>query len=252
MNSRKNIKPGEVRITPEDNRLMEMPPFVNTQMTIPSWFKRTKKTQGSIRSCAGVNDYLTTGITIPLWTNTYFRPNYEANAWEYRIDQMNPPLRNINIDGFSFSSTGECPVSKNRTLETMQYPKIVTPWRIETAKGWSSLVLPVYWEPNSDYDVLPAVVHTDIYHVVNIVLSIKTNTDFSIKYGTPMMQIIPFKRSENVSKINFQDESLFKYVESCGFGFGNIVPSIGSSGPYRRNRIKADAVQEKKKKWYQK
>lgn len=122
---------------------------------------------------------------------------------------MNPPLRNISIEGFAYQSTGECPVSQNRPLDTMQYPKIVNPWRIETAKGWSSLVLPVHWEPNPDYDVLPAVVHTDLYHAVNIVLNIKATTDFSIKYGTPMLHIIPFKRNEDVSKIEFQDESLF-------------------------------------------
>jgi hypothetical protein len=163
---------------------------------------------------------------------------------------MNPPLRNIGIEGFAHQSTGECPVSQNRTLDTMPYPKILNPWRIETAKGWSSLVLPVYWEPNSDYDVLPAVVHTDLYHTVNIVINIKTNTDFSIKYGTPMLHIIPFKRKEDISKIEFQDESVFKYVESSGFGFGNIVPSAGAAGSYRRNRIKVDS-EEGKKKWYQ-
>ena len=251
MNSRKKIKPGEIRITPEDNRLMEMPPYLNTQVSMPSWFRRTKKGQGSIRSCAGVNDYLTTGITVPLWTNVYFRPNFEANMWESRIDQMSPPLRHISIDGFPFGSTEECPVSRNRTLDTMQYPKVTTPWRVETAPGWSCLVLPVHWEPNPDYDVLPAVVHTDYYHVINIVLNIKTNTDFSIKYGTPMLHIVPFKRSDDVSKITFQDESYFKYVESRGFGFGNIIPSIGAAAPYRRNKIKIDTGLEKKK-WYQK
>ena len=240
MNSKKRIKPGTVRITPEDNRLMTMPPFVNEQTSLPQWFKQLKKFSGSLRSCAGVNDYLTTGITIPLWTNVYFRPNLETNFWESRIDNMSPPLHNIAVQGFSYDQTGKCPATDVRKFETMQYPKIINPWRIETAPGWSSLILPPLWEPNENYDVLAAVVHTDFYHAANVVLNIKTTTDFTIKYGTPIMHVIPFKRQDNVSVIEFEDESNFKYVESTGFGFGHILPSTGSAGPYRRYKNKID------------
>lgn len=248
MSSKKDVKPGTIRITPEDNRLMEMPPYINEQLSLPPWFKHLKKGSSSLRACAGVNDYLTTGITIPLWSNVFFRPNVEGGFWESRVENMNPPLRNLLVEGFRYDSTGECPVTGVRKLENMQYPKIVTPWRIETAPGWSSLVLPVHWEPSNDFDVLPAVVHTDFYHTVNIVLNIKTNTDFVIRYGTPMMHVIPFKRSDNVSSLEFQDESMFKYVESTGFGSGYIMPSTGTAGPYRRMRNRVDEALKGKKK----
>ena len=248
------VKPGQIRITPEDNRLMEMPPYLNTQLTMPSWFKRITKKEASLRTCAGVNDFLTTGMTMPLWSNIYFRPNTEHNFWESRVENMNPPLQNLVVEGFPHASTGTCPATGVRKLEGMQYPKIVTPWRIETAPGWSCLVLPISWEPNPDYDVLPALIHTDFYHVANIVLNIKTNTDFMIKYGTPMLQLIPFERSKSLESIEFADEEHYKYVASKGLGSGFIMPSLGSAGPYRRekHRVDRELAEMPLKKWFRK
>jgi hypothetical protein len=247
MKNKKPVKPGSIRITPEDNRLMEMPPYLNTQITMPRWYKAMRKTAG-LKRCAGVNDYLSTGVTIPMWSNLYFRPNPES-GWESRIENMDPPLYNLNVQGFSADDTPGCPVMDVRKLENMQYPKIINPWRFETAPGWSSLILPISWEPNRNYDVLPAVVHTDFYHVMNIVLNITTNVDFMIPYGTPMVQIIPFERKNGLSSIDFEDESMFKYVASGGFGSGQIIPSTGTAAPYRRTKHKTDiALQEKKSK----
>jgi hypothetical protein len=232
---------------------MEMPPFLNSQLSMPSWFKRIAKKEGSLRSCAGINDFLSIGLTVPMWSNIFFRPNREHNFWESRVENMNPPVQTLmGIEGFPYTSTGECPVTSVRKMETMQYPKLVTPWRIETAPGWSCLVLPVSWEPNPDYDVLPAVVHTDFYHVANVVLNIKTDTDFVIKYGTPMVHLVPFERTKGLDKITFEDESNWKYVASTGFGAGHIMPSTGSAGPYRRARHVDRKLAEKKKRFWEK
>jgi hypothetical protein len=244
---KKPVKPGHIRVTPEDNRLMEMPPYLNSQLTMPKWYK-TMPSGAGLKKCAGVNDYLSAGMTVPLWSNLFFRPNPEGGFWESRMENMNPPLENISVQGFPVQDTPGCPVVGIRKLENMQYPKIVSPWRFETAPGWSSLILPLSWEPNENYDVLPAIVHTDFYHVSNIVLNIKANTDFMIPYGTPMMQVVPFKRSTNLSSIEFEDESYFKYVANSGFGSGYIMPSLGTAGPYRRHKHRVDTELAKKEK----
>ena len=101
-------------------------------------------------------------------------------------------------------------------------------------------MLPILWEPNNNYDVLPAVVHTDFYHTANIVLNIKGDSPFSIKWGTPLAQLIPFERKTNIDKLFVADETNFKYVASVGFGTGHITPFEGTAAPYRRERIKVD------------
>lgn len=246
------LKPGEIRVTPLDNRLNEMSPFINSVETQPSWFKRIHKNPGSLRRCAGINDFFNIGMTIPSWTNFDFRPG-EHGEWETRGATFGFQTGETDIskiDAFPFAATGECPVTEIRSagLTKSQYPKLVNPWRVETAPGWSVLMLPVLWEPNSNYDVLPAVVHTDFYHTANIVLNIKGDSPFSIKWGTPLVQLIPFERKTNIDKLIIADESNFKYVASVGFGTGHIMPREGTAAPYRRQRIIIDKQLSAEKK----
>ena len=93
---------------------------------------------------------------------------------------------------------------------------------------------------NKNYDILPAVVHTDFYHTANIVLNIKADSPFSIKWGTPLVHLVPFERKTNIDKLIIADESVFKYVASVGFGSGHITPFEGTAAPYRRQRIVID------------
>ena len=234
------VKPGQIRFTPTDNRLMEMPPFVNTVQNPPMWFKKIGKHQGSIRKCAGTIDFLTAGITLPMWTNFRFRPNPSGDSWETGGDDFNPPVGINNVSNFSHESTGQCPMTSVRKIETGQYPKMVNPWRFETAPGWSSMILPAYWEPNEDYTLVPAIVHTDFYHLANMVINPLGDRPFTIDYGTPICQIVPFKRNSDFGEIIFNDESYFKYVATTGFGMGHVAPYEKQAGPYRREKMRVD------------
>lgn len=247
---RNDLKPGQIRVIPPDNRLNDMPPYINTQLNLPKWFRLIPREKGSLKTCAGVNDFLTIGMTVPAWSNFYFKPNLETQFWESRVDDMSPPFGNhgLNVmEGFPFKSTGECPVTKVRELDNFQYPKLVNPWKFQTAPGWSTLLLPVYWEPNPNYEVLPAMIHTDFYPTINCVINIKTSNEFKIPYGTPLMQLVPFKRSGNFEELVHEDESQYKYFASGGLGIGNIKPSdTGTAGPYRRTKHKLDSNDENK------
>ncbi len=244
---KEKLKPGQIRFTPMDNRLMESAPFANSLTNQPSWFKRIKKEGGSLRRCAGTIDFLTAGVTLPMWTNYRFRPDGRG-SWETGSDDFFPSAviggKDVpigSISGFNYNSTGECPMTAVRKIETGQYPKIINPWRIETAPGWSTLMVPIYWEPNEDYTVLPAIVHTDFYHQMNVVINPINDRPFTIRFGTPMAQLIPFKRDSDFTEVLFNDEEYFKYVASSGMGSGHLSPADGTGAPYRRERIKIDA-----------
>ena len=124
------VKPGVIRFTPVDNRLMESPPTVNSISQPPQWFRQIGKHQGSLRKCAGTIDFLSAGVTLPAWTNFRFRPDGNG-GWEHGADEFSPEAGIANISGFGYESTGECPMTSVRKLETGQYPKIVNPWRFE-------------------------------------------------------------------------------------------------------------------------
>jgi hypothetical protein len=245
MSKRTKVKPGEIRFTPTDNRLMESAPFANNLTNLPDWFRRISKEGAALRKCVGTIDLLAAGVTLPIWTNYRFRPDNNG-TWETGADDFYPsavtggtPTSIGQASGFNHESTGECPMTSVRKIETGQYPKLVNPWRIETAPGWSTLMIPCYWEPSEDYTVVPAIVHTDYYHSMNVVLNLTGDRPFALKYNTPIAQLIPFKRDSDFTKVLFNDESDFKYYASTGFGSGFVSPRE-TGATYRRERIRVD------------
>lgn len=257
----KKPKAGEILVVPSDPRLMEMPPYSNTVSKPPNWFRKIGRYPGSIRGCAGTQDYMNLGITLPFWTNAYLTPTDESeNKWFVSVDQM-PPLEEnrqplFNVQSFKFESTGVCPMTDQRKIEESCYPKLVNPWCFITAKGWSTLVLPILFEPNKNYDVVPAVVHTDFYHNINLVLNIKTDQEFKIEYGTPVFHLIPFQRKYGTPLLDFEDFSMHKMATSRGFNSGPVFTSSSSTASvYRKQKRIVDYNIEKdnsNKKWWRK
>lgn len=257
INRLKRVKPGELRITPIDNRFYSNAPFINSKTNLPQWFRRVHKGDGSIRACSGVSDFLEFGITIPAWSNLKFKPLTEIGIWEIDVDQFNPPLNYIPSGGFHFGQTGSCPMTEARKIEKMSYPKIHTPWRIQTAPGWSCLMIPAYYEENANFSILPAIVNTDYYQIMNIVFNVKTDSEFTVKQGTPLVHIIPIQRKTNVRHIDFIDESFFKYASSNAYMTGGTVPHNGGTGiAYRKAvRVVDETLKEnsiRKKLWFKK
>jgi len=251
INKLKKVKPGSLRITTIDNRFYNDAPYVNSKSKLPSWFRTIHKGEGSIRSCSGISDFLEYGVTIPAWTNFTFRPNVSQGVWEISASPLNPQIDFAMASGFHFAQTGTCPMTEVRKIEKMSYPKLLTPWRIQTAPGWSSLMLPILYEENENYSVLPSVVNTDFYQISNIVLNIKTDTEFTIKQGTPLVHLIPVQRKNNIKNIEFIDESFFKYASSGMYLTGGIAPAGGDTGiAYRKATKVVDSALEYKKKWF--
>lgn len=245
INKLKKVKPGHLRITTIDNRFYNDAPYVNSKTNLPKWFRSIHKGPGSVRSCSGVSDFLEYGITIPAWTTFHFKPNILTGVWEVTAESFNPSLENFQMaSGFKFEQTGSCPMTEARQLEKMSYPKLITPWRIQTAPGWSSMFLPVFYGENPDFSVLPAIVNTDFYQVANIVLNVKTGSEFSIRQGTPLAHVIPIQRKNNIKHIDFIDESMFKYASSGMYLMGGIAPSTGTGLAYRKATKVVDSFLE--------
>jgi len=246
------VKPGEILFVPSDNRLLEIQPFVNTLSNPPGWFRRIAKFPGSVRRCAGISDYLSIGVTLPAWSNFRFKNIGRDSVWEVATDQFELPKDNypLAVQSFEVAQTGKCPMTDIRDQDTRNgsYPKLVNPWRIMTAPGWSTIILPNLLEPNKNYTIVPAIIHTDFYHTLNVVLNITGSEDFNINYGDAFAQLIPFKRDSDFNKILFEDEDVFKYVTSRGFGSGglSLPPGSSTARPYRMERIKVDKELEEK------
>lgn len=242
------VKKNEILIVPQTNMLWEVPPFTNRNNK-PDWWKNLQKGKGSLRRCHGTIDYLSLGITFSMWTNIYVRPTPNRKSFEVKLDQISAPegRAEFRTEWFPYSATEGCPFAKDREIQEGDFPKLVTPWMFKTAPGYSTLILPTLFEQDPNYSVLPGVVHTDYYHTINIVLNIHTDKEFTIPIGTPMYQLIPFKRSDNVSKIIEGNETMWRFVNGRGVGehyLGNFDRRVS----YRRELAKADSLAEKQNK----
>ncbi len=76
------------------------------------------------------------------------------------------------------------------------FPKWVNPWSIETPKGYSTLFVSPMHNANPWFEIFEGVVDTDVFRAaVNFPFILKKTTgSFTIPAGTPIAQVIPFKR----------------------------------------------------------
>ena len=91
----------------------------------------------------------------------------------------------------------QCPIHVNEG-ERRDYITFSVPWRIETPPGYSCLIQQPYFEFEKRFTLFPGIVDTDTIDVpwANWPghMNIATGESTTIQPGTPLMQVIPFKR----------------------------------------------------------
>jgi hypothetical protein len=71
-------------------------------------------------------------------------------------------------------------------------------WTIRTPSGWSCLFVPPLNRPNGVFEVLSGLVDTDTYKSpVNFpFVAVATDGVYTLEKGTPLVQVIPFRRND--------------------------------------------------------
>jgi hypothetical protein len=172
---------------------------------IPEWYKKTESYINSnnikilaggapnltIKKCIPVFDAISAGYIIKTYTDIYVQRSPDGQS-HYSWPSYNP---------ISFHPIDQAPNHPNNN--DMPYPKWNSPWSIETPIGYSCLFISPMHNPNNIFTILPGIVDTDTYkNPVNFPFTLN-NKDFEgiIPAGTPMVQVIPFKRDVFVSSI---------------------------------------------------
>ena len=180
-------------------------------MFIPEWYKNTESyingkkipdgtgnTKATIKRCMPVFDAITAGYIITLPADVYVSLKDGVQNFEW-----------ANFNLVSFHPIEQAPEHPAR--KPHQYPKWNNPWAIKTPKGYSVLfVQPFHRE--SLFTILPGIVDTDEYaSPVNFPFVINDpNFEGFIPKGTPIAQVIPFKRESWEMKIGGTEERLLE------------------------------------------
>ena len=166
---------------------------------IPEWYKKTDSFMGSkkfavfnnngnqtIKKCMPVFDAIAAGYIIKTFVDVY------VTLTDDNVSYFNWP----GFEPISFhpiEQALEHPLMNNRP-----YPKWNNPWSVQTPQGYSSLFVPPMHNPNGIFTILPGIVDTDSYiSPVNFPFTLDNpNFEGMIPAGTPICQVIPFKRDQ--------------------------------------------------------
>ena len=197
--------------------------------SIPTWYKdmdsytgEEKKPDGkggtpaTIKRCMPVFDAISNGYILYTYTDVYVSQKevvYPDDEYFQRTGELrNFTLEEIERRGLQktapwyqwpsfepiqFHPVIQAPTHPGRkTLgENGSYPKWINPWSIKTPKGYSCLFTQPMHRP-SVFTILDGVVDTDKYDSPVNFPFLLNDWDFEglIPAGTPMAQVIPFKR----------------------------------------------------------
>ena len=166
---------------------------------IPEWYKdltsykNTNKeldekgdSIGTIKKCIPVFDVITAGYIITSPAELYVDGNHKF-YWP-------------NAGLISFHPVWQAPT--HPLFNGLQYPKFMNPWAIKTPKGYSTLFVQPFHRP-SVFTILPGIVDTDLYTATINFPFVLNDPLFKgfIPKGTPIAQVIPFKRESWTSEL---------------------------------------------------
>lgn len=181
---------------------------------IPDWYKKLDSyvggekrpdgnagTTATAKRCMPIFDAITGGYIISTHTDLWVsqRPSEDGKIQQY--------YEWANFGAISFHPKQQLPEHPDDTGHEHSYPKWNNTWAITTPPGYSCLFIsPLHRE--TPIIVLPAVVDTDTYNApVNFPFVLRDpKMDGLIPAGTPIMQVIPFKRDEFQMEIGSNEE----------------------------------------------
>lgn len=190
------------------------PPYPAAQ-EVPRWYKSlASMAEGedpegipprSIKRCSPFLDGLQAGYIIPLCTDVY----------------VHAPENEKDLVRFSWGIQSPFPIVTNH--DTTQYKgspwnrayKFSSPWHINLPEGYTALFLPIlpnrYESSPPKFDALPAMVDLDVYGAIVNYPFLWNEYPFEgfIQQGTPVVQMVPFRRelwSHVIEQVTAEDE----------------------------------------------
>lgn len=143
----------------------------------------------TIKRCMPVFDALTAGYMITLGQDLYCEQTPEGPYFHWRTEGIGSNTDDVLTQHDPFQVQGH--PENNLGLQL----KIENPWIIKTDPGYSCMILPPLHRDNQ-LVVLSGIVDTDTYYEkINLPFNLKDkNFEGMIEAGTPIAQVIPFKR----------------------------------------------------------
>jgi hypothetical protein len=178
---------------------------------IPEWYRLqpsyynndTKVVNGqqqlTIKKCLAVFDAMTSGYLLKCPVDIYI-----DTTQDNPIFQIAPHFNNLQIPIISYHAKEQVshyPIDKEKYIDFILRINLV--WVVSTPKGYSSLFIAPQHNESSPINAISAIIDTDeFYSAGAFSFIVEKGYKGIIKRGTPLVQVLPFKRERWNSKIN--------------------------------------------------
>jgi hypothetical protein len=198
---------------------------------LPEWFKEMRsyapsekdpngkkiiienyESNATAKKCVPMRDSISAGYIVPLWTDVQVKQtdNGPLITWRVKNDVF-------QLHGNYGSRLVEVPPGYDNYVF-----KYITKFRIETPKGYSVLVKPPAGHEQLTFRPISAIIDSDKSVIdTNFPVWIKKDFEGIIEKGTPIAQVIPFKRDDWQSEFSWIPWE--KYVEQRDKGFASTI-----------------------------
>ena len=184
-------------------------PFPASQ-AIPKWWKdatpyiksednpdgkkiivENRESNASFKKCTPMLDLLSSGYIVPLWSDVQIKNEFGSPSITWRVTKDVFQLHN--------GEGVEIPNGYQKTqFKFMNY------WVPKLPKGYSALIIACPGYPNNPFRPIQAIIDYDkTTHPLLPPMYLKEGFEGIVEKGTPMFQVIPFKRNNWKAKFSF-------------------------------------------------
>lgn len=188
---------------------------------------RNKMTNATFKKCVPMLDSMTSGYIVPLWADVLV---------EYIDGNHTVQSRTVN-EVFQQHGSNTEQITPPHGYHKRVY-KYLNCWIPETPKGYSCLIVPPLGHHDLIVKAVPAIVDTD-RSKLELVFPVWFKEGFEgvIEKGTPIVQIIPFKRDNWESTFNYyEDGEYFFKIQEKNFNatlVGNYIKNFWSHKKFK-------------------
>jgi hypothetical protein len=188
--------------------------------SLPGWYKKTESFVGgkftpaegmpnlTVKKCVPVLDSIGLGYIITLWTDVYVER--EGNQTSFQPSIVRTETK--PVDGHPIEQ--QAPLYPVPPGFDRQILKWINPWHIKTPRGYSCFfTTPIHRD--LPFQIMEGVVDTDTFPLsVNFPFFLRSDFSGTIPHGTPIAQVIPFKRDNFVSEKGEFDSKKYSSIHN--------------------------------------
>lgn len=169
------------------------------------------------KKCPAIQDLMTEGVIIPLWGKMYMGHEYddEGNATQTYYGMTTDKAFDHNFFGSHFEKqVGDMDVGlANLGRLDKSILKLESPYKFIVPEGYNLMYVDPFYHFRKEIRLLEGLVEADKWGYITFPFSIQEK-EFIIPAGTPLIQVIPYKREKEKLKLEIRKGTEKEYEDN--------------------------------------